>query len=175
MIGGNRMFRSWKFIFLIAVSVILLTGCNQSLEERATDGVQAAEKAFNSNHKKPTEKLDGIKLYKPAGFVVSEGSDAQNIIFKKNNETFILFVNPNEEQSSRLFYDLLVADQSKETVAIETFTEDGVFGFAAVVQSDSENVELITSVGGAKMTTLSKESKIVGHLTSMMEVVRSIK
>lgn len=169
------MFRSWNFMFLIAVSIFLLTGCGQSLEERATEGVKAAEKAFYSNDKDPTEEIDGIKLYKPMGFVVSNSSDAQNIVFKKNEATIILSVNPNEEKNSRLFNDLLPTDQSKEIVATETFTEDGAFGFAAIAQSDNEHVELIVSVGGAKMTTLSKESKISEQLTRMMEVVRSIK
>ena len=54
---------------------------------------------------------------------MNDKSDAQNIVFTRNNETFILFVNPNESGDSRLFYELLVADKSKEIIEEETFTE----------------------------------------------------
>ena len=45
---------------------------------------------------------------------MSDKSDAQNIVFTKNTDTFILFVNPNEKSDSKLFYDLLLADQRKK-------------------------------------------------------------
>ena len=76
---------------------------------------------------------------------------------------------------SHLLYDLLLADQNKKIIAKETFTENETFGFAAVVESDNDTVELVASVGGAKMTTLTNEKKIVENLRVMMEVVRSIK
>ena len=71
--------------------------------------MEAAQEAFHSNDKDQTEEIDGIKLYKPAGFKINEKSDAQNIIFTKNEETFILFINPNEKSDSKLFYDLLLS------------------------------------------------------------------
>ena len=169
------MFRKWKFIFLLAMSVFLLTACNESLGESVNAGIKAAEEVFHLNDKEPTEEIDGIELYKPVGLVISEQSDAQNIVFTKNKETFILFINPNEKSDSQLFYDLLLADQNKEIIEQATFTEEGIFGFAAVVESDNDHVELIASVGGTKMTTLTTTKKIEENLTEMMEVVRSIK
>ena len=168
------MFHSWKFIFLVLMSAVILTACGQSLEERAATGVNVAEEVFLANDKASTEEIDGVKLYKPMGFTIKESSDAQNIIFMKNDDTLILFINPNEEVDSRLFYDILMADQNKKVVALETFIEDGAFGFAAVIESDDNKVELIASVGGAKITTLTKEKNIATHLRVMMEVVRSI-
>ena len=169
------MLRKWKFIFLLAVSVFLLTACNESFGESAKAGIKAAEEVFHLNDKEPTEEIDGIKLYKPIGLIISEQSDAQNIVFTKNKETFILFINPNEKSDSQLFYDLLLADQNKEIIEQATFTEEGIFGFAAVVKGDNDHVELITSVGGTKMTALTTTKKIEENLTEMMEVVRSIK
>lgn len=168
------MFRLWKFILLVIVSMLLLASCGQPPEEKAADGINAAGEAFYANDKNPTEEIDGVKLYKPAGFTISENSDGQNIVFRKGKDTFILFINPNEQKDSQLFYDLLEADESKNIIDKESFTEDGVSGFAAVVQGENGYFELIASVGGAKMTTLTKERKTVGHLTQMMEVVRSI-
>lgn len=175
MIGGKRMFRAWKFIFLSTLSILLLTGCTASMEEKADNGVAAAKEVFFAEAKERTDEIEGIKLYKPAGFTVNDKSDAQNIVLNRNKETFILFINPNEADSSELFYELLIADTSKEIIAEESFTTDGVFGFAAVVKSEQEQVELIASVGGVKMTTMGKKKKVTDDLTQMMEIVRSIK
>lgn len=152
----------------------MLAACGQSLEERATDGIDASEEAFFENSEKPNDEIDGVKLYKPMDFTVKDSSDAQNIIFKKNNETFILFINPNEDMNSRLFYDLLFADETKNIIAEKTFIEDDVFGFVAVIEGDNDTFELVSSVGGAKMTTLTNEKKIVDYLPLMTQVVRSI-
>ena len=72
------------------------------------------------------------------------------------------------------FMICFLADKSKEIVEQATFTEEGIFGFAAVVKSGNDNVELIASVGGAKMTTMTKKKKIEENLARMMEIVRSI-
>jgi predicted Zn-dependent protease len=168
------MFRKWKFIFLLMISVLALVACGKSLDEKATSGVEAAKEAFYSNDKNRTEEIDGIKLHKPAGFKIDEKSDAQNIVFTKNEETFILFINPNEKSDSNLFYDLLLADKSKEIIEQATFNDEGTFGFAAVVKSSNDDIELITSVGGSKMTTVTKKGNIEENLTRMMEIVRSI-
>ncbi len=169
------MSREWKWIILVMLSVLLLVGCGKTLDERATAGIRAAQTAFQLNDKNVTEEIEGVKLYKPAGFSLSENSDAQNIIFTKQDETYILFNNPNEKKDSKLFYELLLADQVKEIVEQATFEEEGVFGFAAVVATGNDRVELIASVGGTKMTTMAKPKNIEEDLTRMMEIVRSIK
>ena len=146
-----------------------------SIEDRATQGISAAKEAFFATAKDHNEEIEGIKLYKPTGFTISDKSDKHNIIFKRRDETFLLFINPNEEEDSHLFHELLLSDNSKKIIAEETFTKDGTFGFAAVMNSDNENVEIVASVGGVKMTTITKEKRIVDDLAYMMEVVRSIK
>ncbi|MER2090938.1 MAG: hypothetical protein ABS920_14460 [Sporosarcina sp.] len=169
------MFRKWKFIFLLTVSMFLLAACGKSLDESASAGVEAAREAFHSNDKNRNEEIDGVKLYKPTGFAMNENSDAQNIVFTKNEETFILFINPNEKSDSKLFYDLLLADKTKEIIEQATFTDEGTFGFAAVVKSGEDDLELITSVGGTKMTTMTKKNQVEDNLAKMMEIIRSIK
>ena len=168
------MIRPWKFIFLFLIATLLLVGCSASLDEKTSNGIKAASEAFHAEQKDATDDIEGITLYKPAGFTINEKSDSQNIIMKRNADTYILFINSKEKENSRLFYDLLSADQNKKIIAEETFTDDGIFGFAAVIQSDNDKVELITSIGGVKMTTLAKESKIDQELPRMMDVVRSI-
>ncbi|WP_210468534.1 hypothetical protein [Sporosarcina sp. 6E9] len=167
------MFRSWKFKILVIISVLLLTACGKSLEDRVGEGLRSAEKVFYENNKFANEEIDGVKFYRPSSFAIKEGSDSQNIIFTSKNDTFILFNNPNEEKDSHLFYDLLKADETKKIIKEKSFTEGDTFGFAAVIEND-ETVELITSVGGSKITTLSTKKDIENHLSVMMEILRSI-
>ncbi|WP_342510487.1 hypothetical protein MKY34_11030 [Sporosarcina sp. FSL K6-1522] len=168
------MFRAWKFIFLLTVSLLLLAGCGKTLEERAVAGVEAAKVAFESDEKEQTDEIDGVNLYKPAGFTINDKSDSQNILLTKGKETFILFINPNEHSGSPLFHELLVGDSSKEIIEKATFETDDGFGFAAVVKGEEDRVELVASVGGVKMTAMSKDKKIEENLATMMEIVRSI-
>ncbi len=174
MNGGNRMFQSWKFIFLILISTIFLTACGESIEKQSVKALELAEEAFIANDKTGTDEVDGVKLYKPITFAIKENSDVQNIIFEKSDQTLTLLTNPNEEMNSRLFYEMLLADQSKKIVEIETFIKDGAFGFAAVIENNDQQVELIANVGGSKITTVTKDKNIAKNLRVMMEVVRSL-
>lgn len=167
------MFRSWKFLFLLILSISVLTACGQTLDERAADGIAVAKEAFLLDDKQTNDEVQGVQLYKPSGFTIAEDSDAQNIVMKKGDETFILFINTNEEKDSRLFYDLLDNNEERKRFE-EVFTSDGYFGFASVVKIGEDQVELITSVGGVKMTTITKKKNIRNDLARMMEITRSI-
>lgn len=167
------MYRFWKLLFLLSIAIGVLAACGKNVDEMADDGLLAAKEAFQLHDKQRNDEIQGVSLYKPTGFTIEESSDAQNIVMKKGDETFILFINPNETRQSRLFYDLL--DTSEENERFEAiFTDEGYFGFASIVQLAEDQVELIASVGGVKMTTISKLKDIETNMARMMEIVRSI-
>ncbi|WP_339251062.1 hypothetical protein NSQ43_13700 [Sporosarcina sp. FSL W8-0480] len=167
------MFRLWKFLFLTLLSITVLSACGKTIEEKALDGIEAAKTAFELHDKAVNAEVENVSLYKPAGFTISKSSDGQNIIMKKGDETFLLFINPNENMESRLFYDLLERND-KSVRYEEIFTDDGYFGFASVLKKSDDQVELITSVGGIKLTTITKKKNIEKNMANMMEIVRSI-
>lgn len=167
------MFRYWKFLFLALLSITLLAACGKSFDERAAEAIAEAKDAFQLNDQQVNDEVDGVSLYKPAGFTIEEKSDSQNIVMKNGNDTFLLFINPNEKKDSRLFYDLLKNTEDKDRLE-ETFTDEGYFGFASVVKKGEEQVELIASIGGIKMTTMTKDKNIEANMRKMMEIVRSI-
>lgn len=167
------MFRYWKFLFLALLSITLLAACGKSFDERAAEAIAEAKDAFQLNDQQVNDEVDGVSLYKPAGFTIEEKSDSQNIVMKKGNDTFLLFINPNEKKDSRLFYDLLKNTDDKDRLE-ETFTDEGYFGFASVDKKGEEQVELIASIGGIKMTTMTKDKNIEANMRMMMEIVRSI-
>ena len=51
------MFRRWKFIFLLMISVLAAYGMWKITHERASSGVEAAREAFHSNDKNLQKKL----------------------------------------------------------------------------------------------------------------------
>ncbi|WP_432358034.1 hypothetical protein [Sporosarcina sp. UB5] len=168
------MVRLWKFLFLALLSITALAACGKTFEDHAKGGIVAATEAFQLQKQHVNEEVQGVSLYKPTGFTIEEKSDAQNIVMKKGNDTFLLFINPNEEKDSRLFYDLLKQTEDEERF-VEVFTDDdGYFGFASITKKSEDQVELIASVGGVKMTTITKVNNSEANIGKMMEIVRSI-
>ena len=92
----------------------------------------------------------------------------------KGNDSFILFINPNEKGASTFFYDLQKADPEQIWIADETFRQHGRFGFVTVKEIAEDQLELVVSSGGAKMTTMTGKNDVPQKMEWMMETVRSI-
>ncbi|TQR18404.1 hypothetical protein [Psychrobacillus vulpis] len=167
------MTRKWMRLIIASLAVILLVGCS-SVEEQASDGIENAKVVFQGDAEKPNEKVNNLKIFLPSGFAIEDESDKSNIILSKGKESYILFVNPNELPGSQLYYDLLMADSNLKIVEKNTFEQNGRFGFAAIIKSSEEQYELITSIGGIKLTTISKQQNIASNLEDMMMIVRSV-
>ena len=167
------MIRTWTKLVLVAAIFLFLSACS-TLEERAAKGMEKAEEVFFSESVEANEKIENVQFFKPSNFTLSEESDAQNIILTNRGETFVLFVNPNEKTDSHLYYDLLKA-QDEKILYEKTFEEKDRFGFVAVVQNAENVMEVITSSGGIKMTTLAEEENVDDHIETMMKVVNSVR
>lgn len=167
------MTRIWMRLLIASLAVILLAGCS-SLEEQTSDGLESAKVAFQGDAEKPNEKVNDINIFIPSGFSIEEESNETNIILSKGKESFILFINPNELPSSQLYYDLMTSDKNLKVLEEKTFEQNGRFGFAAIIVNSEEKYELITSIGGIKLTTISDQQDVAKNLEKMMLIVRSI-
>ena len=167
------MTRKWMRLLIASLVVILMAGCS-SLEEQAIDGLENAKVAFQGDAEKPNEKVNDLNIFIPSGFSIEEESDETNIILTKGKDSFILFINPNELPGSQLYYDLMMSDSNLKVLEEKTFEQNGRFGFAAIIENSEERYELITSIGGTKLSTISDEQDIANNLEKMMLIVRSI-
>lgn len=165
---------SWVRIAIIPILLIMLTACSASAEEQTGEGIKVAKTIFEEEPVKANEQVDSIELFVPRGFSVLEDSDDTNIIFEKNGHSYVLFINPNEDSDSHLFYDLLQAEKKNDIYALETFEQYNRFGFIAVLPSSKEQYEIVTSIGGAKLTMISEEDNIYTNIEQMMKMVRSV-
>ena len=100
-------------------------------------------------------------IFLPSGFSIEEESNETNIILSKGKDSYVLFINPNELPTSQLYYDLMMSDSNLK-IEEKTFEQNGRFGFAAIIENSEEKYELITSIGGIKLTTISEQQDIAG-------------
>lgn len=164
----------WIHYALFILMALILVGCGQTVEEQVTSGIASAQSTFSDTPASTNTEIGEMSLYLPIGFKIEEGTEATNFIVMNGKDSYILFVNPIEHSNSQLNYNLLLGDQTKNIVKQQTFEQDGVFGFSAVVKHSEEQFEIIVSIGGIKMTTMSSDKKIDEKMANMMEVVRSI-
>lgn len=168
------MKQTWRFLLIPLALVLVLVGC-ASPEEQAAEGVRQAAAQLEESPEEPNEKIGDYSVFLPGGYTVEAGSEAPNILLEKDNDTYVLFINENEPATSRLYYDLLVSDPSKEIVEEETNELSDQFGFAAVVEQSDEQFELIVSRGGVKLSTVTDDGSIDKKLNEMMQIVHSFK
>ncbi len=169
------MRRNWLRIVIAPFLIVALAACSPSAEDQTGEGIKAAREIFQDEPTKPNEQVESVSLFVPVGFSIQENSDDTNIVLTKNSNPYVLFINPNEKQNSRLFYDLVQAEKKNNIYALETYEQNNRFGFIAVLPSGEEQFEIITSIGGVKLTTISDEDNILSNIEKMMKIVRSVK
>lgn len=162
------------WITLLIAGTFLLGACVASTEERMDSGMENAREAFEEEPIAANETAGATELYVPRNYIVEEPSDAHNIIITRGSDSFVLFLNPNEEPDSTLFYDLQKANDEQQWAVDETYRHNGRFGFSTVREIAEDRYEIVVSAGGVKMTTLSETSEIDSNMAWMMETVRSI-
>lgn len=168
------MNRKWIHGLLVGLIVLSLVGCGKTVEEQVSLGIATAESTFEETPKETNQEIGNIALYLPKGFTIAQGLDELNYTLTKGKNSYILFVNKHEAEDSKLNHEILMNDTINEVVQEQTFKTDGEFGFSAVVKHSEEEYELVVSIGGVKLTTLSKDKKIDEKLAEMMEIVRSV-
>ncbi|WP_341300103.1 hypothetical protein MHB44_16680 [Lysinibacillus sp. FSL H8-0500] len=169
-----------SYTWLRAAGLMLLllglSGCSQSIEEQIANGLQITETVFAEEPEQHTEQIDDIQLYLPAKFKVEDSSDDYNIVISKGKESYILFINDREAKDSKLYYNLLKDNDADKIIEETTYEKDGHFGFTAVLKTANEDeMELVVSSGGIKMTTISQAKYIEDNLREMTKIVHSVK
>lgn len=173
MLGGISVPRYGMIFVLLSFSVVL-AACTASPEEQVVKGLANAQEAFEAEPESTTDTVGPRSLYLPNGFGVEEPSDGFAGLITKGSDSFSLLINPNEGAASTFFYDLQKVDAEKLWVADETFQQNGRFGFATIEELAENQLELVVSAGGVKLTTVTTESEIPKNMDWMMKTVRSI-
>ncbi len=134
---------------------------------------KSAEQAFEDQTPTSNIKTGTISMYLPSAVKVEE-QDANNIILSKGDkQTFIVFYNSMEDESSQLNYHS--AGQKENRLLLKSFKDEDRFGYVRVLPVNKQNkYELQVGQGGVKITTYSKKSELEDNAALMMNITRSI-
>ncbi|SDQ41909.1 hypothetical protein SAMN05216232_1526 [Virgibacillus subterraneus] len=164
-----------KITILSLLFVVALTGCSLQTEEEAIkDAKESAKKIFDSDEKVETNhKLNSFSMYLPNSLEVEE-KDANNVILKDGDQTFIVFYNNLEDPLSKLSYNSAAA-KSDEALLLETFEDQNKFGYMRIIPHDQEeDYELQIGVGGVKITTYTSREDLDNDSEELMKIAQSI-
>ncbi|MCH1625351.1 hypothetical protein [Fredinandcohnia quinoae] len=154
------------------ILMALLVGCS-SIEDEAKETNKAVEQTFKAEPNKTNNEYEDIAYYLPKDMKIDKKGD-NNLIFKKGDQIFILFVNPNEGKASDAMYQSIQSKDSKFEID-KTFKDKDRFGYVKAYEIDDKLYLLSVGIGGVKMTTETKVSDITENATEMMKVVSSVK
>ncbi|MFJ7953154.1 hypothetical protein ACIQZG_16690 [Lysinibacillus sp. NPDC096418] len=170
------MSRKWLQASALMLLLLGLSGCNQSIDEQVANGLQLSETIFAEKPETHTDTIGNIQLFLPSKYKIEDSSDKYNILLSKGKQSYILFINDREKPDSKLYYDLLKEDSSKEIIDEKTYEKDNTFAFSAIFKTENEEeFELVVSSGGVKMTTISKMKDVEDNLHEMTKIVHSVK
>ena len=164
----------FKAIIILTLSIIVLSACGQaSFEEVSKETSMSVKEALNEKAKDANKESEGINFYLPFGYEVEDASP-NNIILKNGSKTYILFNNPQENDTSDVVYKATAA-QYEELDVKEQIKLDDKFGFLIIKHLDEDMNEMTIGVGGTKITTLVKTSSMNNEAKAMSQIVTSVK
>lgn len=161
-------------ISIVLASSLLLTGCGKSVEEQVSEGIDTVQAAFTDQPIETNTTEQNIALYLPKDFVIDPAEEENNFFINSKEDVYVLFVNENEHGDSKVNYDLLTKNEDDHLLKLEELKGEEKFGFVAVKQHDEKQHELIVSIGGVKLTTVTNNKKLDEKLANMIDIVRSV-
>ncbi|WP_433958998.1 hypothetical protein [Cytobacillus horneckiae] len=157
---------------MIMIAVVVNTSCAEtSYTEERSNAREAAKATFNLAPIDPNQENEHIQYYLPSGFKV-EREKPNNILLKSRRQEYILFYNQHESDQSEVIYDTAISQIDYDVN--DTFYHDDRFGFLLMTPLNDETVEITVGIGGVKITTQSKVSKITDEAKKMMFIANSV-
>jgi hypothetical protein len=162
-----------KQLISLFTLLIVLAACTANIEDVKEKAIDSAKMAFMDPQEKTNEKSGEIAFYKPADYKVIE-EKKHNILLEKDDNPIIIFINPNENETSKAISDSM--EKNKEDyIAQETFKQEGRIGVIAIKELKKEKYELVVAVGGVKVTTQTDLKQLNEFAEEMMKIASSIK
>lgn len=168
------MKQKWIMRTVLFSLLFILSACGATVEEQIGAGITNVESTFKEDAMETNKSINEIELYLPKGYSIEKMEDKNNYLLQKGKNSYLLFVNEHEGETSQLHYDVLKNDQSRKIIEEKTFELKDAFGFVAVVEIDESTYELIVSSGAVKISSISDHRKLDEKLTTMMTIAQSV-
>ncbi len=160
----------WKWFVLLIVLLGVLIYIPLSIDYEAAT-IEAAQSAFQAEPLQTDDKVQDISIFLPQGFILEQESE-NNLLVRKGQQKYLVFVNPEEKRDSQLLYQNLVA--AEDYTINETFSKNGQFGYLLAKVHSRRNVELIVGIGGYKITTTTDRADMADDAKNMMQMANSM-
>ncbi|WAA10090.1 hypothetical protein [Fervidibacillus albus] len=158
--------------FVLMTVLFLLAACTGTIQEESEKAKEQAMEAFEGKAKNANVEKDTLSLYLPLGIEVDE-TDPNNVLLTRGDKLYLLFINPNENENSRVVYEA-TTESGDDFLLNETFESDERFGYILVKEVDEDVFELVVGIGGLKLTTESDKKDLADDAKMMMEIVSSV-
>lgn len=166
------MFKTYKlYLALMIIGILAISGCSSSFQTAIDEALVAVEEEFQAEQKEVNRESKEIDYYLPFGYEVEEETP-NNIILKNGAKTYILFYNPQEDESSDIV--LQATTQQKDFDITETFEENERLGFFLVRKMNEDLNEVTVGIGGVKVTGEVKTRSLKSEARAMMTIVNSV-
>ncbi|WP_070120544.1 hypothetical protein [Bacillus marinisedimentorum] len=158
-------------LFTILLAAVILSGCTQSEEEVLAETETAVEEEFSAQPAEPNKTTKLMEFYVPENMSM-ESEDGNNFVLAEEDQQYLLFFNQLEDEASEALYKDIA--RAEESLLLESFKEDGRFGFIKVISVGDNGYEVITGIGGAKITAETERDELAEDSRKMMKIIRSI-
>lgn len=160
------------FVFIMVMLLTLLGACSANIDDEQIKAEQLAKESFTSDSKETNTDTEYFSLYVPSAMKLDD-TDPNNILITEGEELYLLFINQNEGQASKVIYESTL--NSAENFRLnKTFENENQFGYILIKDNSEKEYELTIGVGGVKMSTVTDASNIAENAQTMMEIVNSI-
>jgi hypothetical protein len=164
--------RLFKIAFIYSFTFTLLLGCSISKEEVKQSAIESIKIAFQEDSVKANETNDQFSFYLPDTFDI-ESASGSNLILSEGKQQYILFVNKNEKRNSKLLYQKGI-DTATDILVNETMETDDEFKYTIINKLNEKVYEVITGIGGIKMTTHANSQDVDDSVRKMIKIVQSV-
>ncbi|MDC3415079.1 hypothetical protein NC797_16370 [Aquibacillus sp. 3ASR75-11] len=158
-------------LFLMTM-ILIVTACSfESEDETLKDVKKVTETEFSSTGVEPNTELEQFSIYIPNNLEIVEKGKS-NLILEEGDQSYVVFNNVFEDRASELNYK--TASVAENPNLLESFTDDGRFGYVRIIKTDEEEYELQVGIGGIKITTYSPLGSLESDAEMMMKIANSI-
>jgi hypothetical protein len=147
-------------------------GCTISDEDLTKTTIDVTEQAFEDTPKDSNKQTKLFSYYLPEEFTVKE-TKMYNVLLEKGSQSYLLFVNENEEANSKVSYETLIEKYEKPFIS-KTFEDKERFGYLFVNNLEKNTYEVTVGIGGTKLTTEAKANDVSDAAENMMDIVKSV-
>ncbi|MDT8859353.1 hypothetical protein N0O92_03840 [Alkalihalobacillus sp. MEB130] len=159
----------WQVSVLISF-LVFLVGCQVTEEE----ALELGQLAFLNNLEEeiePNTELSMSELYLPRGFEVMEDIE-YNALIQSGEQLFVLFHQPTEPRTSNVHLERDLPTAGGALLYDLRESEDQL-AYIIVTEEDEDQLFVIVTVGGAKISTLTTYRELEVSIEAMTAIVQS--